>query len=52
MGRRTASGIGPAEETSFRYVVVEKALAHSIDNKIEAGYRRGDLKKRRGPIEA
>jgi hypothetical protein len=36
-----------AEETSFANFVVEKALAHAIDNKIEATYRRGDLLKKR-----
>lgn len=36
-----------AEETSFPNFVVEKALAHSIDNKVEAAYRRGDLLKKR-----
>ncbi len=42
-----------AEETSFPNFVVEKALAHTIDNKVEAAYRRGDLlKKRRELMEA
>ena len=42
-----------AEETTFANFVVEKALAHTIDNKVEAAYRRGDLlKKRRELMEA
>ncbi len=42
-----------AEETTFPNFVVEKALAHAIDNKVEAAYRRGDLlKKRRQLMEA
>jgi integrase len=42
-----------AEETSFPDFVVEKALAHTIANKVEAAYRRGDLlKKRRELMEA
>jgi integrase len=36
-----------AEETAFPDFVVEKALAHAIDNKVEAAYRRGDLLKKR-----
>ena len=32
-----------AEETQHSPEVVEKALAHSIRNKVEAAYRRGDL---------
>ena len=42
-----------AEETHFPNFVVEKALAHTIANKVEAAYRRGDLlKKRRGLMDA
>lgn len=42
-----------AEETAFPNFVVEKALAHTIDNKVEAAYRRGDLlKKRRELMQA
>ncbi len=32
-----------AERTYFANEVVEKALAHTISNKVEAAYRRGDL---------
>ena len=42
-----------AEETHFPNFVVEKALAHTIVNKVEAAYRRGDLlKKRRALMDA
>ena len=42
-----------AEETAFPNFVVEKALAHAIESKVEAAYRRGDLlKKRRELMDA
>lgn len=42
-----------AETTSFPREVVEMALAHTIENKVEAAYRRGDLlDKRRELMEA
>jgi hypothetical protein len=38
--------------TSFPSEVAEMALAHAIDDKVEAAYRRGDLfEKRRGLME-
>jgi integrase len=41
-----------AECTDFRSEVVEMALAHTIENKVEAAYRRGDLfQKRRELME-
>ena len=36
-----------AEETEFPSEVVEMALAHTIANKVEAAYRRGDLFEKR-----
>lgn len=36
-----------AETTSFPREVAEMALAHTIENKVEAAYRRGDLLERR-----
>lgn len=36
-----------AEETSFQSEVVEMALAHTIKNKVEAAYRRGNLLAKR-----
>lgn len=36
-----------AEETNFPTEVVEMALAHTISNKVEAAYRRGDLFEKR-----
>jgi integrase len=42
-----------AERTNFPREVVEMALAHTIENKVEAAYRRGDLfQKRRQLMEA
>ncbi len=42
-----------AETTSFPREVAEMALAHTIENKVEAAYRRGDLMaKRREMMEA
>jgi integrase len=36
-----------AERTSFPAIVAEAALAHSVNNKVEAAYRRTDLFERR-----
>jgi len=36
-----------AEQTSFPGEVAEMALAHTISDKVEAAYRRGDLRKKR-----
>jgi integrase len=36
-----------AEETEFSNEVAEKVLAHTISNKVEAAYRRGDLLEKR-----
>jgi integrase len=42
-----------AERTNFPYEVAEMALAHTVANKVEAAYRRGDLfDKRRKLAEA
>jgi len=42
-----------AEQTSFPREVCEAALAHTVENKVEAAYRRGDLlEKRRELMEA
>jgi integrase len=42
-----------AEGTNFQREVVEMALAHTIENKVEAAYRRGDLfQKRRQLMDA
>ena len=42
-----------SEQTSFPHEVCEMALAHTIGNKAEAAYRRGDLfEKRRLLMEA
>lgn len=39
-----------AEETNFPNEVAEMALAHSVGNKVEAAYRRGDLLEKRFAI--
>ena len=36
-----------AEQTAYPREVCEMALAHSIPNKVEAAYRRGDLLEKR-----
>ncbi|MCJ2114712.1 integrase arm-type DNA-binding domain-containing protein [Methylobacterium sp. E-025] len=41
-----------AETTAFPSDVVEMALAHVIDNKVEAAYRRGDLFQKRRELMA
>lgn len=42
-----------AEETDFDGAVAEMALAHTIENKVEAAYRRGNLlEKRRSLMDA
>ena len=39
-----------AEATSFPADVVEMALAHTIQNQVEAAYRRGDLLAKRAEL--
>jgi integrase len=39
-----------AERTSYPSEVVEMALAHAIESKVEAAYRRGDLFDKRGQL--
>ncbi|RYF08778.1 MAG: integrase, partial [Deltaproteobacteria bacterium] len=52
-GFRSAFRDWASETTSFPHEVCEMALAHTIGNKAEAAYRRGDLfNKRRGLMEA
>lgn len=41
-----------AEQTTFENNVVEMALAHTVRNKVEAAYRRGDLLEKRKPLMA
>jgi integrase len=41
-----------SEATSFSHEVCEQALAHSIGNKTEAAYRRGDLFEKRRRLMA
>jgi len=46
-GLRSSFRDWAAERTSFPHEVVEMALAHTIKNKVEAAYRRGDLFEKR-----
>jgi integrase len=41
-----------AERTNYPNIVVEAALAHTISNKVEAAYRRGDLFEKRRRLMA
>jgi integrase len=52
-GFRSAFRDWAAERTNFANPVVEMALAHSVGDKVEAAYRRGDLfdKRRRLMVE-
>jgi hypothetical protein len=52
-GFRSTFSDWAAERTAYPREVVEMALAHTIENKVEAAYRRGDLfEKRRKLMEA
>jgi integrase len=52
-GFRSAFADWAAERTAYPREVVEMALAHSIENRVEAAYRRGDLfEKRRQLMDA
>lgn len=52
-GFRSAFRDWAAERTSYPAEVVEMALAHTIQNQVEAAYRRGDLlDKRRELMQA
>jgi integrase len=39
-----------AETTSYPRELAEMALAHTIENKVEAAYRRGDLLEKRAEM--
>jgi integrase len=52
-GFRSTFSDWAAERTAYPREVVEMALAHAVENKVEAAYRRGDLfDKRRKLMEA
>jgi integrase len=52
-GFRSTFSDWAAERTAYPREVVEMALSHAIENKVEAAYRRGDLfEKRRQLMEA
>lgn len=42
-GFRSSFSDWAAESTQFPREVVEASLAHAIENRVEAAYRRGDL---------
>jgi integrase len=46
-GFRSAFRDWAAERTSYPAELAEMALAHTISNKVEAAYRRGDLFEKR-----
>lgn len=46
-GFRSSFSDWAAESTAFPREVVEMALAHSVENRVEAAYRRGDLLAKR-----
>jgi integrase len=41
-----------SETTNYPNEMLEMAIAHSIDSKVEAAYRRGDLLKKRHELMA
>lgn len=47
LGFRSTFRDWAAETTEYRSEIVEMALAHTIGNKVEAAYRRGDLFEKR-----
>jgi integrase len=47
-GFRSSFSDCAAERTAFPREVVEIALAHAVENKVEAAYRRGDCSKSDG----
>src|SRR5207245_9184445 len=52
-GFRSTFSDWAAERTAYPRETVEMALAHAVENKVEAAYRRGDLvEKRRNLMDA
>jgi integrase len=49
-GFRSTFRTWAAERTNFPREVIEAALAHTIGNKVEAAYQRGDLFEKRGRL--
>ena len=49
-GFRSAFRDWAAETTSFPHHICEMALAHTIENKAESAYRRGDLLAKRAKL--
>ena len=51
-GFRSSFSDWAAERTSYPREVIEMALAHAVENKVEAAYRRGDLFAKRRELNA
>jgi len=51
-GFRSTFSDWAAERTAYPREVVEMALAHAIENRVEAAYRRGDLFEKRRRLMA
>jgi integrase len=51
-GFRSTLSDWAAERTAYPREVVEMALAHAVENKVEAAYRRGDLFEKRRRLMA
>src|SRR4029077_5086890 len=51
-GFRSSFSDWAAERTAYAREVVEMALAHTVENKVEAAYRRGDLFEKRRRLMA
>ena len=51
-GFRSTFSDWAAERTAYPREVVEMALAHAVENKVERAYRRGDLFEKRRPLMA
>lgn len=51
-GFRSSFSDWAAESTRFTREVVEASLAHTIENRVEAAYRRGDLLNKRRQLMA
>jgi integrase len=51
-GFRSTFSDWAAERTAYPREVVEMALAHAVENKVEAAYRRGDLFEKRRKLMA
>jgi integrase len=51
-GLRSTFKVWASERANFENIVSEMALAHAIESKVEAAYRRGDLAQKRAKLMA